>query len=97
MTLSVSSSLLECNSVNKVDMATRFCDEFHREMDRGYAGVVQIFTTWRKSGIKESNVLLPSQSQFQGSGSFGNGAAMRVAPVALFARSLDECIKVGRY
>lgn len=96
MTLSVSLSLLECKSLNNVDMASRFCKEFFKEMDRGYGGgVVQIFGAWERLELTKQNVLYSSQSQFDGSGSYGNGAAMRVAPVGLFAKSVDECIQVN--
>src|SRR5690606_38355220 len=34
--------------------------------------------------------------QFGGGGSFGNGAAMRVAPVALWAEDLESCARLAR-
>ena len=78
-------------------MAKRFADQFRKEPRRGYGGgVVDIFRQWLKHGVGDGEkVNKPSREQFNGSGSFGNGAAMRVAPVALFARSTEECIAVS--
>lgn len=41
------------------------------------------------------NVFAPAQEQFDGSGSYGNGAAMRAAPIALFAQSQQELVEVS--
>ena len=40
--------------------------------------------------MTEESCLQPAKEQFGGSGSFGNGAAMRVHPVALAASNLKE-------
>jgi len=46
-----------------------------------------------KSGFDD--VYQPAAEQFNGRGSYGNGSAMRVAPVALFAfEKKDTVIKV---
>lgn len=44
-------------------------------------------------GTKFTEVLLPAKEQFKGQGSFGNGAAMRVAPVALFCYNHYENLR----
>ena len=42
-----------------------------------------------------ADVYQPAAEQFSGGGSFGNGSAMRVAPVALFAyQKKDTLIEV---
>lgn len=61
-------------------------DYFHQEIDRGYGTHVR--TVFRK--LKESqfeDVFLPAKEQFDGKGSFGNGAAMRISPIALFGNN----------
>lgn len=47
---------------------------------------------WKSS--LEDDVTGPAKAQFEGQGSFGNGAAMRVAPVALFhaADNLEDVV-----
>lgn len=41
-------------------------------------------------GNKFQDVLLPAREQFNGQGSWGNGGAMRVAPIALFSYKDSE-------
>ena len=48
------------------------------------------------------DVYQPAAEQFSGKGSFGNGSAMRVAPVALFAYQkkdtlIQVCILIVKY
>ncbi|KAG0428793.1 hypothetical protein HPB47_024244 [Ixodes persulcatus] len=81
-----------------VPSARRFTEEFFGNKDcRGEYGpkVRVVFSELRKTRFRD--VWEPAKSQFDGTGSFGNGAAMRVAPVALFYR-LDEtkAIKVAQ-
>ena len=38
----------------------------------------------------EKEVFQPASEQFNGSGSYGNGAAMRVHPVGLFGKDIGE-------
>ena len=53
------------------------------EPNRGYGGgVIDVFKKLRRQeGFSEP--LQPAREQFDGTGSYGNGAAMRVHPVAL--------------
>uniref|UniRef100_A0A0B7AEH0 ADP-ribosylhydrolase ARH3 n=1 Tax=Arion vulgaris TaxID=1028688 RepID=A0A0B7AEH0_9EUPU len=84
MARSVAASLLENQRFDARDMANRFSSEYFKEPDRGYGGsVVAVF-----EGLKDSklaDVYTPASMQFGGSGSFGNGGAMRIAPAALYA------------
>ncbi|XP_001607700.1 ADP-ribose glycohydrolase ARH3-like isoform X1 [Nasonia vitripennis] len=83
MTMSLAESLIEKKDLDLVDLAKKFVKSYYQEPQRGYgSGVVTVFQKLR--GSKFSDVLLPAKEQFHGQGSFGNGAAMRVAPVALF-------------
>ncbi|XP_063701458.1 ADP-ribosylhydrolase ARH3-like [Culicoides brevitarsis] len=67
-------------------LAKNFTAEYFREPSRGYGnGVTKIFEKLRKSNFED--VTLPAKNQYFGSGSYGNGGAMRVAPAALFAHN----------
>ncbi len=71
-------------------------EAFARRMDpaRGYgSGAFRILTAIRDG----THWRHASQSVFRGAGSFGNGAAMRVAPLgAYFADDLDRCVAEAR-
>lgn len=79
MTNALTESLLACNGFDGDDMAKRFADEYAAEPWRGYGrNVVSVFLAVR-SGVPWD---VAAAQQFDGSGSYGNGSAMRVAPVA---------------
>lgn len=64
-------------------MARLFVQEYYKEPKRGYgANVVEVFRKLRAN--KFEDIYKPAKEQFQGSGSYGNGAAMRTAPLALY-------------
>ena len=74
----------------------RFCKEYFGEPWRGYGGsVVRIFQIWKDKGIDDPFQL--AQEQFDGKGSFGNGAAMRIAPVALYGYNAWELAEKVSY
>lgn len=94
MSIWLTESLLACGGFDGADMARRFADGYFAEPHRGYGrNIVEVFTRvshgmdWRTAaGI-----------QFEGSGSYGNGGAMRVAPVAVWAYpDLDETVHLAR-
>ena len=94
MARSVCESFIAHKGFNASDMADRFTKSYYKEPGRGYgSGVVSIFEQWDKCGTEE-NVYKPGRDQFAGSGSYGNGAAMRVAPVALVAKDQEDVIEV---
>lgn len=83
MSKSVAESFIEQKSFNAVDLATRFTLEYFKQPRIGYGNtVIDIFQTWNESGFDDP--FEPATRQFNGCGSLGNGAAMRIAPVALF-------------
>lgn len=95
MTIGVTESLIECRGVDGPLMAQRFVRNYEREPWRGYGpGPPQIFrlirqgTSWDQAGAR-----------LYGGGSFGNGAAMRVAPIGLFfgtrTNELPEAARVA--
>ena len=78
MMISVAESLVECGGFNGEDMARRFAENY--ELHRGYgAGAHQVIAALRGGCPWNQAVSLVFPE-----GSFGNGAAMRVAPVGVF-------------
>jgi poly(ADP-ribose) glycohydrolase ARH3 len=79
MMIVLAESLLEHGSVNEEWLAQAFlkrCDP-----SRGYgAGTLEVLASWRQ-GVP---VDAAAQRLFGGEGSLGNGAAMRIAPIAVF-------------
>ncbi|KAL7638779.1 UNVERIFIED_CONTAM: hypothetical protein RMT77_010313 [Armadillidium vulgare] len=86
MTKCIAYSLVEKKEFHVADIAKRFVKEYYAEPNRGYGkNVVDVFAALRASGFKD--VFAPAAVQFGGTGSYGNGAAMRIAPIALFTHS----------
>jgi poly(ADP-ribose) glycohydrolase ARH3 len=81
MMIGLAESLLARGEVDPEDLAARFLQGC--EPARGYgAGTLRVLEMWRRGvGVGEA-----ASAAFGGAGSFGNGAAMRIAPVGvLFA------------
>lgn len=86
MTRCIAESLIEKKGFDGVDLAKRFVAEYYQNPRRGYgANVTTVFNKLR--GSKFVDPFAPAREQFDGLGSHGNGAAMRVAPVALFCHN----------
>ena len=93
MTLKLAESLVESNGFDGSDMAMRFATEFRDDPNRGYGGGVARYFEAVLSGARWH---VAAEAQFDGEGSYGNGGAMRVAPVALWAYSdLDETARLA--
>ena len=86
MMIVLAESLLEHGSVNEKRLAQAFLERC--DPSRGYgAGTLEVLAGWRQ-GVP---VDVAARRLFDGEGSLGNGAAMRIAPIAvLFADSPDE-------
>ena len=83
MTKSVAKSLIDKPAVDFKFMARLFVKEYFSEPRRGYGqNVIEVFSKLR--GNKFEDIYKPAQEQFSGMGSFGNGGAMRVSPLALY-------------
>lgn len=84
MTKSVAKCLLKFDeSSYQKELAVNFVKEFFNSPSRGYgAGVIGLFHQLKKNKFEE--IFAPANHQFNGQGSFGNGAAMRISPVALY-------------
>ena len=92
MTLSVAESLLAVRGVDEGHLLETLCA--NHDPARGYGkGTLAAFRTWRETGSwqRASRVLWHE-------GSRGNGAAIRVAPVALYFRkeSADGLLRAAR-
>ncbi|XP_071828306.1 ADP-ribosylhydrolase ARH3-like isoform X2 [Apostichopus japonicus] len=79
----VAESLIANNGqLEAKDLAKRFADEYMAHPTRGYG--YNVVTVLKRLGDRDlSDVFAPARNQFDGGGSYGNGGAMRVAPVAL--------------
>lgn len=89
MTRCVALSLIEKKGFVAEDMAKRFVKEYFAEPRRGYGGnVVMVFMGLRATKFRD--VFAPAALQFDGRGSYGNGGAMRAAPIALFCHNSSE-------
>ncbi|XP_028416292.1 ADP-ribose glycohydrolase ARH3-like isoform X2 [Dendronephthya gigantea] len=92
MMMALCRSLLSEKTLNIKKLAREYTETFYREPYRGYGGGVRsVFRRLRDETFKD--VTLPAREQFDGSGSYGNGAAMRVAPIALFNHDNLEELK----
>lgn len=83
MARQIADSLISKRTIDPANLAERFVQEYYKEPSRGYGqSVVAVFRKLKKSQCSEP--FQPASEQFDGAGSYGNGAAMRVHPVGLF-------------
>lgn len=81
MMIGVAESLINCKGFNGEDMAERFVQNFFREPWRGYGlGPPRIFNMIHRDKKRWNEML---DRELYPGGSFGNGSAMRVAPLGL--------------
>lgn len=93
MTRAICRSLIDRKTYDNHDMAKKFVDEYFTEPNRGYgAAVTTVFKRLRDENPADET--LPARDQFDGMGSYGNGAAMRISPVALYANDFDALVEV---
>lgn len=78
MMIALAESLVACGGFNGEDLANRFLASF--DASRGYGAGTRQALRLLESGMSWNQV---GQVVFDG-GSFGNGAAMRIAPIGLF-------------
>lgn len=92
MALSIVSVLRQYREINQPALAQNFAR--HYEPSRGYGTAMHHLLHRIGTGVPWETV---SHSLFDGQGSFGNGAAMRVAPLgAYFADDLDIVVEQAR-
>ncbi len=88
MTIGLAQSLIERGGADSEHIGKTFYENFVKEPWRGYAsGPPMVFSLVKSSGMPYAEA---AQSLFDGSGSYGNGAAMRVAPIGLFFHGLPH-------
>ncbi len=82
MAIGLAESLAQVGRLDEQHLGDTFRDHYRREPWRGYAsGPPSIFGLVQREGMSYAEA---ARSLFGGQGSFGNGAAMRIAPVGLF-------------
>ncbi|MBD2776367.1 ADP-ribosylglycohydrolase family protein [Iningainema tapete] len=85
MALSIFAILRECGEINQEKLAASFAQRY--DSQRGYGAAMHSLLAQIRDGGAWQKL---STSLFNGQGSYGNGAAMRVAPVgAFFADDLE--------
>ena len=95
MALSIVNVLKECGEILPDKLARNFGEQFVLEPVRGYGGAMHELLP--KLAIGEDWSAL-AQGLFDGKGSWGNGAAMRVAPIgAYFADDLKAVVENARH
>lgn len=81
MAIGLAESIIETKGIDQEHLGDRFRGNFNREPWRGYAsGPPTVFSLAMQLGLTYSQA---AQRLFNGTGSLGNGAAMRVAPAGL--------------
>ena len=92
MMIALAECLAERGAVVDEDLGPRFLR--HYEPGRGYgAGTLEVFSLWRR-GVPVGEA---AGRLFDGEGSLGNGAAMRIAPVAVrFAGDPERLMREAR-
>ncbi|MFG2698320.1 ADP-ribosylglycohydrolase family protein [Kitasatospora sp. NPDC048407] len=96
MALAVHRALIDQDGVNRTQLAAMFGATFLADPGRGYGygmkRLLPVLAEHPERWVTEAREL------FDGQGSLGNGAAMRVAPLgAWFAEDLDEVVEQAEY
>jgi ADP-ribosylglycohydrolase len=92
MALSIVSVLRECGTINQELLAQSFATRY--DNGRGYGQAMQRLLMQIKDGEPWQKL---ASSLFDGQGSYGNGAAMRVAPLgAFFAEDMSVVVSSAR-
>jgi ADP-ribosylglycohydrolase len=91
MAISLVETLAACDSVDVDDLARRFADRYVADVRRGYGGTAHEILQALARGEPWAKV---AGAVFGGTGSMGNGSAMRVAPLgAYFADDLNLVVE----
>lgn len=88
MAIGIAESMARNLDLNQQDLGDTLKDNFNREPWRGYAsGPPSIFSLVEQTGASYPEA---AKRLFGGTGSFGNGAAMRISPIGLFFHRSDK-------
>jgi poly(ADP-ribose) glycohydrolase ARH3 len=94
MAIGLAESITQAGWLDEQHLGDTFRTNFKREPWRGYAaGPPTIFHLVERYGMPYSEA---ARSLFGGQGSFGNGAAMRIAPVGLFFHDSPDLYEQAR-
>lgn len=94
MAIGLAESITQVGWLDGQHLGDTFRANFQREPWRGYAsGPPTVFSLVGRHGMSYSEA---ARSLFGGQGSFGNGAAMRIAPVGLFYHDAPDLYEKAR-
>ena len=94
MSIGIAESILKTGCLNEQDLGGTFRENFKLEPWRGYAsGPPAVFSMVEELGI---TYVEAAQRLFGGSGSFGNGSAMRAVPVGLVFHDAPDLYEMAR-
>jgi ADP-ribosylglycohydrolase len=94
MAISIVSVLKSHGFIEQDTLAKRFARRFERDPDRGYGKMTRIQMREMMAGGNWRNI---APNAFGGTGSMGNGSAMRIPPLgAYFADDLERCAAEAR-
>ena len=94
MSIGIAESIVKTGGLDEQDLGEKFRANFKREPWRGYAsGPPTVFSMAEELGIAYAEA---AQRLFGGSGSFGNGSAMRVVPVGLVFHDSPDLYEMAR-
>ena len=94
MSIGIAESILKTGCLDEKDLGETFRENFKREPWRGYAsGPPTVFSMVEELGI---TYVEAAQRLFGGSGSLGNGSAMRVVPVGLVFHDSPDLYEMAR-
>jgi poly(ADP-ribose) glycohydrolase ARH3 len=94
MAIGLAESITQVGRLNQQQLGDTFRANFEREPWRGYAsGPPTVFSLVERRGMSYAEA---AHSLFGGQGSFGNGAAMRIAPVGLFYNTSPDLYEKAR-
>ena len=93
MAIGLAESITKKGCLDQQDLGETFRKNFKKEPWRGYAsGPPTIFTMVEQSGITYAEA---AKMLFGGTGSLGNGAAMRIVPVGLFFHNSSDLYQIA--
>lgn len=91
MAKSVAKCLIDKPPMDFKYLANLFVREYFLEPRRGYGqNVIEVFHKLRST--KFVDIYKPALDQFNGTGSYGNGGAMRIAPIPLYFNANYEAM-----
>jgi poly(ADP-ribose) glycohydrolase ARH3 len=94
MAIGLAESIAEVGGLDQHHLGNTFRANFQREPWRGYAsGPPTVFSKVERQGMAYAEA---ARTLYGGEGSFGNGAAMRIAPLGLFFHNAPDLYESAR-